>query len=68
MTSVRYTLGASVENLTVSGTGSSYGSGYSARNVLRGTVGANVLTGLVGDDTYYVGAGDTVVEAAGGLK
>src|SRR5678809_136520 len=35
-------------------------------NILTGNSVANVLTGGVGDDTYVVGTGDTVVEAANG--
>ena len=33
-------------------------------NTLTGNSAANVLTGGAGHDTYVVGAGDTVVEAA----
>src|SRR6185436_17442764 len=62
--SVSFTLGANVENLTFTGTGASDGTGNSLNNILTGNVGANVLTGGAGNDTYVVGAGDTVVEAA----
>src|SRR6185295_15243866 len=62
--SVSWTLGANVENLTLTGTGASDGTGNSLNNILTGNVGANVLTGGAGNDTYVVGAGDTVVEAA----
>ena len=61
-----YTLGANVENLTLTGVAAISGTGNALGNVLTGNSGANVLTGLAGDDSYYVGAGDTVVEAANG--
>ncbi len=39
--------------------------GGSGDDVLTGDAGANVLAGKLGNDTYVIGAGDTVVEAAG---
>ncbi|MGJ0438232.1 VWA domain-containing protein, partial [Aliarcobacter cryaerophilus] len=64
--SVTYTLGANVENLTLTGTGRINGTGNSLNNILIGNSAANVLIGGAGNDTYVVGAGDTVVEAANG--
>jgi Ca2+-binding RTX toxin-like protein len=61
---VSWTLGANLENLTLTGTGAINGTGNSLNNVLTGNSAANVLTGGAGNDTYVVGAGDTVVEAA----
>jgi Ca2+-binding RTX toxin-like protein len=63
---VSWTLATHLENLTLVGDGAIDGTGNTANNVLRGNSGLNVLTGLAGNDTYHVGAGDTVVEAAGG--
>ena len=65
---VAYTLSDNVENLTLLGTDAIAGTGNGLTNSLNGTQnsGANVLTGLGGDDIYFVGAGDSVVEAAGG--
>jgi Ca2+-binding RTX toxin-like protein len=63
--SVTYTLGANVENLTLTGSTAINGTGNSAANVLTGNSAANVLTGGAGDDTYIVGTGDSVVENAG---
>jgi Ca2+-binding RTX toxin-like protein len=65
VSSVTYTLDANVENLTLTGFAAINGTGNSGDNILRGNGGINVLTGLGGNDTYYVGAGDTVSEAAG---
>ena len=61
---VSWTLGANVENLTLTGVGAINGTGNSLNNILTGNSAANVLTGGAGDDTYVVGVGDTVVEAA----
>jgi trimeric autotransporter adhesin len=63
---VAYTLGANVENLTLTGTGAINGTGNALANRLVGNTGANVLTGGAGDDVYVVGTGDTTIEAAGG--
>ena len=60
--SLSYSLGANVENVTLTGTAAITATGNSLNNVLAGNSGANVLTGGAGDDTYVVGAGDTVIE------
>ena len=64
-----YTLGAEVENLTltdstaITGTGN----GNAGANVLDGKAGADTLVGAAGNDTYLVDdAGDVVTEAAAG--
>ncbi|WP_427501728.1 calcium-binding protein (plasmid) [Methylomonas sp. MED-D] len=61
---IAWTLGANVENLTLTGTAAINGTGNSLDNVLTGNSVANTLTGGVGNDTYVVGSGDTVVENA----
>ena len=65
--SVSYTLGANVENLTLTGTGDINGTGNTLNNTLTGNAGNNVLNGGAGNDTMIGGAGnDTyVVDAAG---
>jgi Ca2+-binding RTX toxin-like protein len=63
---VNYTLGANVDNLTLTGSSATAGTGNGLDNVLTGNSGANVLTGGAGNDTYIVGTGDTTIEAANG--
>jgi Ca2+-binding RTX toxin-like protein len=58
-----WTLGANIENLTLYGTGAVNGTGNSLNNTLTGNSAANVLMGGAGHDIYNVGTGDTVVEA-----
>ncbi len=57
-----------VENAELIGFSPFFATGTSSDNVLNGATNTapNVLTGLAGNDTYIVGFGDTVVEAAGG--
>lgn len=64
--SATYTLSANVENLKLTGSAAIDGTGNSRNNILDGASNsaANVLTGGAGNDTYVVGAGDTVVEDA----
>jgi len=65
-TALTYTLGANVENLTLTGAATVNGSGNDLANTLTGNSAANVLTGGLGNDTLNGGAGvDTLVGGAG---
>jgi Ca2+-binding RTX toxin-like protein len=61
--SISYTLGAHVENLTLTGAAAIDGRGNALDNVLRGNGAGSVLHGLAGNDALYAGGGD---EAHGG--
>ncbi|MDP9131883.1 MAG: Ig family protein, partial [Nitrospirota bacterium] len=66
--SVAYTLGVNVENLTLSGTSAINGTGNAANNMMAGNSANNVLTGLGGNDTYLYSRGggqDTVIDNSG---
>ena len=55
--SISYTLGANVENLTLSGTAAINGGGNGLDNTIRGNGGNNMLHGLGGDDVLDGQAG-----------
>jgi Ca2+-binding RTX toxin-like protein len=59
--SVTYTLGANVENLTLTGTSGIKATGNALDNVLSGNTGANTLTGNAGNDTLDGGAGADIL-------
>ena len=65
--SVTYTLGANVENLIITGSGSIDGTGNALANVIAGNGSANTLSGGDGADTLRGGAGnDTLTGGNGG--
>ncbi len=65
-TGLAYTLGAEVENLTLTGTGAINGTGNTLNNVVTGNSAVNTLTGGAGNDTLNGGAGvDTLIGGAG---
>lgn len=65
--SVSFTLPAGVEDMSMTGAAATTGIGNDRDNHLWGTegTGANVLIGGKGNDTYTIGAGDSIVELDG---
>ncbi|TAL36899.1 MAG: calcium-binding protein [Alphaproteobacteria bacterium] len=57
---------ANIENLKVTGSGLYNLIGDSNANILTGNASVNSMTGGDGDDTYFVGAGDVVIETPTG--
>lgn len=62
--SLGYTLTSNVENLTLTGGFTVVATGNTLDNVITGNGAGSTLVGGTGNDTYYVGASDTVSESA----
>ncbi|EIW20876.1 MULTISPECIES: calcium-binding protein, partial [Pelosinus] len=58
--SITYTLGANVENLTLTGIGNINGTGNTLENVIMGNSGNNILNGGVGADQMEGGVGNDI--------
>ena len=64
--SINFSLGSTLENLTLLGYSALTGTGNAQDNILLGNAGANLLQGLDGNDTLDGGAGaDTLVGGLG---
>jgi Ca2+-binding RTX toxin-like protein len=66
VTSLSYTLGADVENLTLTGTAQLKGTGNALDNQITGNRAANLLTGLAGDDILTGGGGNDTLDGGDG--
>jgi Ca2+-binding RTX toxin-like protein len=65
-TSMSHTLGANVENLTLTGTSAVNGTGNGLNNLLTGNSANNVLTGAGGNDTLRGSAGNDTLAGGSG--
>lgn len=53
-----WTLGADIENLTLTGSSNINGNGHSGNNIIHGNSGNNILTGNGGNDALFGNGGD----------
>ena len=64
--SVTWTLGANIENLTLSGGLAINGTGNELDNVIAGNGAANIINALLGNDTVTAGSGNDTVDGGAG--
>jgi Ca2+-binding RTX toxin-like protein len=66
VSSIAYTLGDNVENLTLTGSAALNGAGNGLDNQITGTSGANLLTGAAGNDILDGGGGGDTLDGGDG--
>jgi Ca2+-binding RTX toxin-like protein len=66
ISSLNYTLGDNVENLTLTGNVALNGTGNALENYLNGNAGDNILSGAAGDDTLDGGMGNDTLKGGQG--
>lgn len=66
VSTISFTLGTNVENLTLAGSGAINGVGNARNNVLTGNIATNRLIGGAGNDLYVLGSGHDIVEDTSG--
>lgn len=67
VSSITWTLGNTLENLTLSGSGANRATGNSLGNLLTGNEAANLLSGGAGNDTLVGGAGNDILYGGAGI-
>ena len=68
ISSITYTLGTNVENLTLQGTSAINGAGNGAKNIIIGNSAINTLSGAGGDDTIEGKGGADVLNGNAGTN
>ncbi|MGH2412938.1 MAG: calcium-binding protein, partial [Microcystaceae cyanobacterium] len=64
--SITYTLGANLQNLTLTGTNAINGTGNELNNVITGNAANNLLYGMAGNDSISGGAGSDFLDGGTG--